>query len=157
MTHLIAQKVPLNKPTWTVGCSVEVKLHEFKEGTPQQKTYFIELWDVGGSSSHRNTRHVFYLGVQGIRFSLYKFHCITYGKLELSNVFYFVGIILVHDLTNRKSQENLYKWLGEVFSRESGSKLKKNEEFDVEQFVGYSQVLLRKISIIYLKNVVELK
>lgn len=70
LTHLIAQKVPVSKSTWTVGCSVEVKLHEYKEGTPQQKTYFIELWDVGGSSSHRNARHVFYLGVHGITDSL---------------------------------------------------------------------------------------
>ncbi len=53
---------------------------------------------------------------------------------------YFTGIILVHDLTNRKSQENLQKWLTEVLSKESYSKVKKNEEYDVEQFVGYSQV-----------------
>ncbi|PSN30457.1 hypothetical protein C0J52_25978 [Blattella germanica] len=42
---------PINNPSWTVGCSVEVKLHEYKEGTPHQKTYFVELWDIGGSSS----------------------------------------------------------------------------------------------------------
>lgn len=65
LTHLIAHKTPINKPTWTLGCSVEVKLHEYEEGTPHQKTYFIELWDVGGSSNHRNTRHIFYLGVHG--------------------------------------------------------------------------------------------
>ncbi|XP_065214281.1 rab-like protein 3 [Planococcus citri] len=114
LTHLLTHKTPANKPTWTVGCSVEVKLHEYKEGTPQQKTYFIELWDVGGSSSHRNTRHVFYSGVH--------------------------GVILVHDLTNRKSQENLQKWLGEVLNRDNNSKQKKNEEYDVEQFVGSSQI-----------------
>ena len=51
----------------------------------------IELWDVGGSHSHRNSRHVFY-----------------------SN---FHGIILVHDLANRKSQQNLEKWLHEVLER----------------------------------------
>ena len=50
-----------------------------------------ELLDVGGSQSHRNSRHVFYNN----------FH----------------GIILVHDLTNRKSQLNLEKWLAEVFQR----------------------------------------
>ncbi|KAK7601153.1 hypothetical protein V9T40_008594 [Parthenolecanium corni] len=116
VTHLIAQKVPLAKPTWTLGCSVDVKLHEYKEGTPQQKTFFVELWDIGGSSNHANTRHVFYLGVH--------------------------GIILVHDLTNRKSQENLQKWLAEVYNRDNYAKVKKNEEYDAEQFVGHFQIPL---------------
>jgi Rab-like protein 3 len=49
------------------------------------------LFDVGGSHSHRNSRHVFYNN----------FH----------------GIILVHDLSNRKSQQNLEKWLAEVLQR----------------------------------------
>ena len=56
-----------------------------------KSVYFAELWDVGGGHSHRNSRHVFY-----------------------SN---FHGIILVHDLANRKSQQNLEKWLREVIER----------------------------------------
>ena len=67
----------------------QVKLHEFQEGTQQQKSFFVELWDVGGSHSQRNTRHVF-------------FHTVH-------------GIILVHDLANRKSCHNLGRWLAEVF------------------------------------------
>lgn len=59
--HLAAYGEPLKSPSWTVGCSVEVKLHEYKEGTPEQTTYFIEFWDVGGSNNHRNTRQVFYV------------------------------------------------------------------------------------------------
>lgn len=46
---------------------MEVKLHEYKEGTPNQKRYFIELWDVGGSQSHLNTRTVFYHPTNGTR------------------------------------------------------------------------------------------
>ena len=53
--------------------------------------HFSELCDVGGSHSHRNSRHVFYNN----------FH----------------GIILVHDLANRKSQQNLDLWLKEVLER----------------------------------------
>ena len=68
--------------------SFQVKLHEFMEGTQQQKSFFVELWDVGGSHSQRNTRHVF-------------FHTVH-------------GIILVHDLANRKSCHNLGRWLAEV-------------------------------------------
>ncbi|KAL0100044.1 hypothetical protein PUN28_019487 [Cardiocondyla obscurior] len=115
LTHLICQQQPISSPSWTIGCSVEVKLHEYKEGTPNQKKYFIELWDVGGSQSHKNTRSVFYNSTN--------------------------GIILVHDLTNRKSQQNLQKWLEEVLSKDGGSsKSKSFEDFDPEKFVGSTQI-----------------
>lgn len=132
--HLICYNKPLVSPSWTVGVSLEVKLHDFKAGTPQQKTYFIDLWDVGGSSSHRNSRSVFYNGVN--------------------------GVILVHDLTNRKSEANLRKWLKEIFTsreRESNSHglglaspsvtsstssllRDDDDDFDPEQFVGSTQI-----------------
>ena len=54
-----------------------MKLHQYLEGTQHEKDYFVELWDVGGSHSQRNTRHVF----------MHTVH----------------GVILVHDLANRKS------------------------------------------------------
>jgi len=103
LVHLIAHNKPLSQISYTVGAAVEVKLHEYREGTAAQKTYWIELWDVGGSHSHRNSRHVFY-----------------------SN---FHGIILVHDLANRKSQQNLEKWLHEVLERECGNGKQKNDGF----------------------------
>ncbi|XP_008214908.1 rab-like protein 3 isoform X2 [Nasonia vitripennis] len=110
LTHLICQQQPINNPSWTIGCSVEVKLHEYKEGTPNQRRYFIELWDVGGSQSHKNTRHVFYSPTN--------------------------GIILVHDLTNRKSQQNLQKWLEEVLSKDNSHfKPKQFDDFDPEKFI----------------------
>lgn len=116
LTYLICRHKPISNPSWTVGCSVEVKLHEYKEGTPDQKTYFIELWDIGGSSSHRNTRSVFYNPAH--------------------------GIILVHDLTNRKSQQNLQKWLAEVISKDGTSQSRNSgfDDFDPEQFVGSTQI-----------------
>ena len=46
-------------------------------------TFLPELFDVGGSQAHRNSRHVFYNNV--------------------------AGVVLVHDLSNRKSQRNLDK------------------------------------------------
>lgn len=95
LTNLICHGAGLSNPGWTVGCSVEVKLHEYLEGTPNQRTLCIELWDVGGSHSHRNTRHVFYSIVH--------------------------GIILVHDLSNRKSCLNLNRWLAEVTRCEAGT------------------------------------
>lgn len=54
-----------------------------------------------------------------------------------------LGIILVHDLTNRKSQQNLQKWLEEVLSKEgTSSRSKSFEDFDPEKFVGSTQVTL---------------
>lgn len=53
-----------------------------------------------------------------------------------------LGIILVHDLTNRKSQQNLQKWLEEVLSKDGTSlKSKSFEDFDPEKFVGSTQVI----------------
>ncbi|XP_045116050.1 rab-like protein 3 isoform X2 [Portunus trituberculatus] len=125
LVHLICHGEALGNSSWTIGCSVEVRIHEFREGTPSQRPYFVEFWDVGGSGSHRNARHVFYTPVQ--------------------------GIILTHDLTNRKSQVNLHRWLAEVLLREAGggsggagggrnrSSLLV-EDFDAENFGGFAQV-----------------
>ena len=61
--------------------------------------------DVGGFHSHRNSRHVFYTNTQ--------------------------GIILVHDLSNKKSQQNLDKWLREFMDRESGSAKQRESYWDI--------------------------
>ncbi|XP_023013474.1 rab-like protein 3 [Leptinotarsa decemlineata] len=120
--HLAAHNEPLRSPSWTVGCSVEVKLHEYKEGTKEQKTFFVEFWDIGGSHTHRNARSVFY----------YPCH----------------GAILVHDLTNRKSEQNLHKWVQEISYRHreredsnpsiTGSNPSSIvvDDFDQESFIG---------------------
>jgi Rab-like protein 3 len=118
MVYLVANNEVLTSAPYTVGCSVEVKLHEYKEDTKQEKTFFIELFDIGGSLSHRNTRSVFY---------------------QQTN-----GIILVHDATNRKSHENLKSWLYEIMSKESGKDTVKSsfndQDLDSEQFLGSLQV-----------------
>lgn len=96
---------------------MEVKLHEYKEDTSSQKTFFIELFDIGGSLSHKNSRGVFYQQVN--------------------------GIILCHDSTNRKSHENLKNWLFEIVNKESGKDTVKAASFDdldSEQFLGSCQV-----------------
>lgn len=114
--HLAANNEPIKAPGWTIGCSIEVKLHEFKEGTPGQTTYFVELWDVGGSRNHRNTRHVFYNPCH--------------------------GVILVHDLTNSKSESNLRKWLLELINCDANNGYQENvnENLDDENLVGSTQI-----------------
>lgn len=115
LVHLICHSEPVLNPYWTIGCSVEVKLHDYKEGTPYEKTYFLELWDVGGWSSHQSSRSVFYNPVH--------------------------GIILVHDLTNKKSQQNLRRWLSEVLNRDSKT-VTEECDFDAEQFAESSIPIL---------------
>lgn len=97
-----------------------MKLHEYKEGTPSQNTFFIELWDVGGSISHKNTRGVFYTPTH--------------------------GIILVHDLTNKKSHENLQRWLIEILNKDGKDVIKGGDALDIdpEQFLGSTQVIVLK-------------
>ncbi|XP_033635808.1 rab-like protein 3 isoform X1 [Asterias rubens] len=113
LVTLICRGQPNLYPSWTIGAAVDVKIHEYKEGTPAQKSYFVECWDIGGSVNHANSRHIFYNPVN--------------------------GIILVHDLTNRKSHSNLRLWLSEVLSREStyGTRSRTStSEYDPEQFAG---------------------
>ncbi|XP_052241140.1 rab-like protein 3 isoform X2 [Dreissena polymorpha] len=116
LVHLICHNEPTNNPGWTIGCSVDVKLHEYKAGTAAEKTFFIELWDIGGCTSHQDCRSMFYTNVH--------------------------GIILVHDLTNRKSQQNLQCWLGEVLRKENKISGGNGFDLDSEQFVGNQLPLL---------------
>ncbi|XP_074260397.1 rab-like protein 3 isoform X2 [Saimiri boliviensis] len=122
LVHLLCQNQVLGNPSWTVGCSVDVRVHDYKEGTPEEKTYYIELWDVGGSvgsaSSVKSTRAVFYNSVN--------------------------GIILVHDLTNKKSSQNLYRWSLEALNRDSvpTGVLVTNGDYDREQFADNQIPLL---------------
>jgi Rab-like protein 3 len=131
LAYLIANNEVLTNAPYTIGCSAEVKLHEFKEDTSSQKTFFIEFFDIGGSLSHKNSRGVFYQQVN--------------------------GIILVHDLTNRKSHENLKNWLLEIINKESGKDTIKasfadQAELDSEQFLGSCQVSLAANFTAKLKN-----
>ena len=41
LVHLMSQGQPLRQLSYTIGATVEVKLHEYREGTPAQKTYWI--------------------------------------------------------------------------------------------------------------------
>ncbi|CAL2038675.1 unnamed protein product [Caenorhabditis brenneri] len=59
--------------------------HEYRAGTPEQRAELLELWDIGGMVAHRQAAQVFFEGA--------------------------VGAILVHDLTNKRSEENLATWL----------------------------------------------
>ncbi|XP_070771367.1 rab-like protein 3 isoform X3 [Enoplosus armatus] len=114
LVHLLCQNQVLGNPSWTVGCSVDVRVQDYKEGTPEEKTYYIELWDVGGSvgsaSSVKSTRAVFYNSVN--------------------------GIMLVHDLTNKKSSQNLYRWSLEALNKDSSPTgvIVSNGDYDREQF-----------------------
>lgn len=73
---------------WTVGCSVDVKLHEYKGGGGRRKEYFVEFFDVGGSKKYEPSRDMFYSQIN--------------------------GILLVFDVTNRKSYSNLRRWIRQI-------------------------------------------
>lgn len=82
---------------WTIGANVEILIHKYKQGTPEEDLYFCELWDVSGNLAHTTSRSVFFNN----------FH----------------GVIFVHNLTNRKSLENIRGWSEEVLDgdQESGA------------------------------------
>ncbi|PIO59196.1 hypothetical protein TELCIR_19349, partial [Teladorsagia circumcincta] len=63
----------------TIGASIAMVWHEYKAGTSEQRSELMELWDIGGSGAHRAASVVFLDGA--------------------------AGAILVHDLSNKKSEE----------------------------------------------------
>ncbi|XP_013188101.1 rab-like protein 3 isoform X2 [Amyelois transitella] len=103
LTYLVAHNKPLISPGWTVGCSVEVKLHKYKEGTQAQNTFFVELWDVGGSNGHRNTRDVFYQP--------------THGSTQIP----ILVIGTKFDLAEEKQRKNQYRRLASSIAEQCGA------------------------------------
>lgn len=61
--------------------------------------------------------------------------------IKLLLFFFSTGIILVYDLTNLKSSENLHKWLAEILNKDNNSKYKCTDGFDMEQLVGSNRVI----------------
>ncbi|CAH8871883.1 unnamed protein product [Trichobilharzia szidati] len=102
LVHLICNQQPLLNPSYTIGCSVDIKVHLCKSDPTKERPYFIELWDIGGSNGHANTRSIFYQNLH--------------------------GLILVYDCTNSKSQANLRKWLCDVLGKQI---MKKSESADL--------------------------
>uniref|UniRef100_A0A0R3RS54 J domain-containing protein n=1 Tax=Elaeophora elaphi TaxID=1147741 RepID=A0A0R3RS54_9BILA len=72
-------------PSSTVGCAVSVFAHQYRAGTTDEQTELIELWDIGGSTVHQKASVNFFEGA--------------------------TGAILVHDLSNKKSESNLSQWI----------------------------------------------
>ncbi|KAI8921965.1 P-loop containing nucleoside triphosphate hydrolase protein [Powellomyces hirtus] len=87
LVHLLCRGEPLRSPVGTVGCSVDVKVHEHPR---TKRSYFVEFLDVAGSSKQKLSRSIFYSNIN--------------------------ALILVHDSTNKKSYQNLWKWTAEVFN-----------------------------------------
>lgn len=85
LVHQICHGSVLADPSWTVGCATEVKLRYHRSSN---KKFFLEFWDVGGSRKYQLTRKIFYSQIN--------------------------GIMLVFDLNNRKSYQNLRKWMKEI-------------------------------------------
>eukprot|EP01135_Chromosphaera_perkinsii_P012272 Nk52_evm9s2630 gene=Nk52_evmTU9s2630 len=131
LVHLICHRKPLSNPSWTVGCSVDILLHESGVSRQHGKVVCLEFWDVGGAKSYRKARHMFYKEVN--------------------------GIILVHDLTNKKSHTNLHRWINEILTcldgnqhgfgvregiagKESGGGF--DSSFDPEKFAGDTRTMI---------------
>ena len=57
LIHLICHSQTLSSAQWTIGCSIDVKLHN---------DCFLEFWDIGGSRSHKIARSFLYQDYHGI-------------------------------------------------------------------------------------------
>lgn len=96
IVHLIMNNSAIARPSQTIGCSVSVK--HVTCGSPAsssnsikgdaERDFFVELWDISGHERYKDCRTLFYKQIN--------------------------GIILVHDLSQRKTKTNLHKWVSEI-------------------------------------------
>ena len=82
--HHTSPSPPSSAVSWTVGCVAVTVLLSMGGGGGS----FVEWFDVGGHRRYSGSRSMFYRGVD--------------------------GLLLVFDLTNRKSYNNLARWIREV-------------------------------------------
>ncbi|KAI3415935.1 hypothetical protein GPALN_005497 [Globodera pallida] len=78
-------------PQSTLGCTIQIFPHQYQAGTPNEATELLEFWDVGGSNNHRTASAVFMGGAD--------------------------GVVLVHDLNNVRSEQNLAVWLDLLYTQ----------------------------------------
>lgn len=108
LVHLLVNGEPLRQPRRTVGCNVSVKLFEHPEYDHEgvlvkTQPHFVELWDVGTHSQYEKLRNIFYSQMN--------------------------GVILVHDLSSRRSASNVRKWASEVAAKGSFSAPSQDDEW----------------------------
>eukprot|EP00040_Diaphanoeca_grandis_P018040 m.94886 g.94886 ORF g.94886 m.94886 type:complete len:222 (-) comp26763_c1_seq1:88-753(-) len=113
LLHLICEGKPLREAEWTVGSSVQVLLWDppNSDTRDESSVYSMEFWDVGGSARYQQTRSVFWSDPPD-------------------------GIVLVYDLSNRKSCDTLTQWHSEVIKGHNDAMLTSTEEYDPETIAG---------------------
>jgi len=82
-----------SRPQSTLGCSISIFAHQYAAGTPDECEELIELWDIGGSSAHRNASQVFFDNAS--------------------------GVVFVYDKSNSRSKEHLSIWKKLFFNHRS--------------------------------------
>lgn len=84
LVHLLTQRQVLSSVRWTVGCEPHVLVLPSAGG----ERVFVSLFDVGGAPRFAHARDLFYDDAD--------------------------ALLLVHDLSNRRSYANLRRWLREL-------------------------------------------
>jgi len=96
LVHRLCTGQPMTSARWTVGCHVAVKLFARTDDQGQRRPLVIEFFDVGGHRNYADSRSVFY-------------HKIN-------------GVLLVHDVNNKKSFAHLRTWLDEIVREDAERK-----------------------------------
>ncbi|KAF9437365.1 Rab-like protein 3 [Entomortierella beljakovae] len=146
LVHMLCHGEPLRSVVPTVGCNVDVRLHTstiptaaslstrpghsslLNRTTPSPSTApgasstetFIEFYDISGSPAVRNpkSRNMFYSGAA------------------------YQGIILVHDLCNKRSSDNLWKWIGDYLEISAPTMSKDAGGYNGAQYGQFNTPLL---------------
>lgn len=98
LVHLIVKGSSIARPSQTIGCTVDVKHITYGNAGSSsssikgdsERDFFVELWDVSGHDRYKDCRTLFYSQIN--------------------------GVILVHDLSQRRTKTGLQKWAAEIAS-----------------------------------------
>ncbi|OQR91624.1 hypothetical protein THRCLA_08924 [Thraustotheca clavata] len=93
LAHFLCNGSELKQPSWTVGCTTQVLMY--------QENTFVEFIDVGGHPRYELSRAAFYHGFHGCYYVVY----MTDKD---------IGLVFVYDQSNRRSYNNLKKWIAEI-------------------------------------------
>ncbi|KAJ4828091.1 sphingosine N-acyltransferase subunit lip1 [Turnera subulata] len=108
LVHLIEKGSSISRPPQTIGCTVGVKHIIYgNSGSSSssikgdaERDFFVELWDVSGHDRYKDCRSLFY---SQINVTILRQICLVC-----------MGVIFVHDLSQKRTKASLQKWASEI-------------------------------------------
>ncbi|KAG0266024.1 Rab-like protein 3 [Mortierella polycephala] len=123
LVHILCHNEPVRSSTPTIGCNVDVRLHS--SSIPSAAATSSARSAIPSLLSRSNPPSDPSISTAGPGSTFIEFYDISGSP---------AGIILVHDLCNRRSYDNLWKWIGDYLeaSRSAPGSFSGDQRYDAE-------------------------